>query len=513
MFLFLHGVIMRSICNNLVGRFVLGCVFCIGVAMAGKDGEINQKVSKGMREKVSEPSTAKKMPSKPKATPKKSAANIAENPRPPKGKANKHGDFFVEIHEVETNLTHKVWYIPSNRQFVSMSIVFLDAGMKNVNGTHPALGLFTDMLTKGCGKLDQYEFLETIYDNGATISFASDIDHASITFWAPVSSYIVPLNLIPDMCLAPLLPNKLFEKARKDALNSFKGSLKDPATHLHEAMNAAFYPSEHPYRSSLTRIAEDIKAIKPQDIRNYLKLLCQGNAVVVILGPRENETEIVENVVKMLSAFPAKGTPVLTEYGPINTPEHDIHVQFDIPQTMISSRQPGFYTTDPNYYAKKVAFAIVARPSLDSLMYKNVRGDHGLAYYCYGKVCINRGDAALEFSAGTRNETTEQVKDIMKKTCTTVAKNGVSKSDFELIRKEIAGTLVVGLDSSASMVSFCVNNRILGRSLEETRNQLNMLKAVSLKDVNAACSMFGKEMRFVTVGGGGGNDGNIARSN
>jgi predicted Zn-dependent peptidase len=458
-----------------------------------KDSKVSQKATN-----ISE---AKKPPVK--KSPAKSGGKVVAARKSSATKEGGHVDFCIDIHEVKTSLAHSVWYIPSDRQFVSMLIVFLDAGMKNVNGTHPAVSSFLDMLMKGCGKLDQYAFLETLYDNGATINFANDVDHAFLSFWAPFASYKVPLSLIPDMCLAPRLPNKWFEKTRIDVLNNFRESLKDPSTHLHEAMNAAFYPDKHPYRASLARMESDIKSIKPQDIRDYMKLLCQGNAVVVVVGPKDNEAEIVENIEKMLSAFPVEGAPVVTKYGPINTPEHDIHVPFDIPQTMIAGRQPGFNTTDPNYYAKRLVFAIVARPSLDSLMYENVRGSHGLAYYCHGKACINSGDASLEYAAGTRNETAEAAKSIMKETCANVAKKGVSKDDFNLAKKEIAGGLVVGLDSSSSKLSFCINNRVLGRTLEETQNQQNLLKNVSFEEVNAAGKdTFDKNIVFVTVGGG-----------
>jgi predicted Zn-dependent peptidase len=136
-------------------------------------------------------------------------------------------------------------------------------------------------------------------------------------------------------------------------------------------------------------------------------------------------------------------------------------------------------------------------------MYENVRGNHGMAYYCHGKVCINSGDASIEFAAGTRNETTEAAKGIMKETCATVAKKGVSKEAFTLAKREITGGLVVALDSSASKLAFCINNRILGRTLEETQNQQNLLKKVSFEEATAAGKdIFNKKIVFVTVGGG-----------
>lgn len=58
--------------------------------------------------------------------------------------------FRAEIHEHDIGLPHKVWFIPSDHPIVCLSLVFEDAGAKNVNATHPSLPMFLwPMLLRG----------------------------------------------------------------------------------------------------------------------------------------------------------------------------------------------------------------------------------------------------------------------------------------------------------------------------------------------------------------------------
>ncbi|MDR0625319.1 MAG: insulinase family protein [Holosporales bacterium] len=416
--------------------------------------------------------------------------------------AHRADTFHVDVHDVKTKLPHNIWYIPSDRDFVIISIAFKDAGMKNVNRTHPALGYFFSEIMKGCGNLDQYQFLEKIHDCGASIDFDVGIDDASIEFWAPSDSYKEALALVSGICLKPNLPRKYFELRRDAAVTEYKEALKDPKTHLLEAVNCAIFPQDHPYRESLKRKGEDIKKVKRDDVRNFLKMLGQNNATVVVLGPKEMEAEIVHEIEAMLLSFPQQGAETLGECGTINIPKEDVHVPFDIPQSMVWGVQYGFPITDPDFYAKSLAFDVVAGCGLDSIMFKEIREKHGLAYYCYGIVRRTRSYASILYLVGTRNETREKVKEETLKLLGNAAQKGVSASAFEAAKKAMVGSFIVGFNASWRFVRFFSCNRIAGRSIEESNQQVEKIEKLTLKDVNEACKkIFGEKVAFVSLGG------------
>ena len=417
-------------------------------------------------------------------------------------KKTEHNDFSIEIFEEKTKLPKSIWFIPSDKQFVSMSVVFLDCGTKNVAKTNPSLSGFLDILMKGCGKYGYYEFLEKIHDNNVNINFDVNQDHAFISFWAPLTSYKDSIDLIPLMLLEPKLPKKHFEKMRKDNLNDFKESLNDPKTHLLEAANQAFYPESHPYRSSLKDVENDIAKIKPKDIKEFLKLLSQENAHVVVLGPKDRKDEIISSIENALLKFPITSLkkPINIDIKPVY-PKNDIHVKFNIPQSVILGKKTGFSEKDPKYFAKKIAFEAVGGTSMHSLIFSEVREKRGLAYYCYGRASNKKHDNFFQFLAGTRNETREEVKSVINETLSQIAKKGIDKKTFETTKKEILGSLVVDLDSSSKFVKFFSGNRAAGFNIEEIKDKIKKFEKVTLKEANDVCKeLFDSNLVFVTIG-------------
>jgi zinc protease len=225
--------------------------------------------------------------------------------------------------------------------------------------------------------------------------------------------------------------------------------------------------------------------------------------MVVVLGPREKKDEIIKNVEKMILDFPKKGPQTKCEYGELNVCDGDTHIDFDIPQTMILGHHPGYRYTDPKYHAKKLAFALVAGGSLNSMFYGEIREKRGLVYYCYGSDLILKGSCVFNFFAGTRSETVEEVKKVIKELFLRVSKNGVPKENFERTKRELLGSLVVGLESSSKFVSYFAVNRAAGRSLMEINSQLDAFKKVTWQDVNDVCKeMFKPEqLKFISIGG------------
>lgn len=415
--------------------------------------------------------------------------------------AAKENQFHVEVHEHKTSLPYDIWYIPSNKQFVSMVVTFKGCGLKNTNLIHPSLGSFLGILGKGCGSLNDREFAQKLHDGGISINLQAGLDNSVLSFWAPVISYKDGFDLAALMCLEPKLPKKAFKKMQINALNDFKESLKDSKTHLGEAVNATFYDSKHPYRVSLQAEENDIQKIKPSDIKKFLNLLSQENAQVVVLGPRDKEDEICQAIERMLLKFPKKSSEPLVKVGTMLTPQKDVQVPFEIPQTMIVGRQTGVEITDPDFYAKRLAIAIVARSSLDAILFRKVREDHGLAYYCYGDNTNCEGGAFFTVRCGTRNETADQARQIIRKVLDDLVHKGVSQEDFEMGKKFFQGALIVGLDSSDRFVSYFASGRVLGLDLQRIQKTTEFYQQVSREQVNQACkTLFSKPLVFVSIG-------------
>ncbi|GHS93610.1 hypothetical protein AGMMS49949_06940 [Alphaproteobacteria bacterium] len=461
----------------------------------GEEAMVQKKQEKKDLDTSLKESKKDPLPSKEKKAPKPS----------PKSQAlpQEIADFRLEIHEVKTALPNPVWFIPSDKPIVVVSIVFKDAGRKNLNATYPGLDAFiAPMLIRGAGSYDHYTMMEKLVDNGASLDFHVGSDDSVGTLWAPAPSYKEPLQLAVLALTQPKLPSRFFEKIRKESLLGLEESLKIPETHLYEGLQKHFYPEGHPYRCSLEQIREGLKHAKVKDIRHYLKYLSQENLLIVVLGPRDKEKEIVQDIEKEFLKIPKTGIQPVQGDKPILQPKEDLHIEFDVPQTLIASEQRGFGRKDPHFFAKKLAVAVVAGHSLHSMLYREIRTKHGLAYSCGGSNIENSLCSTLYFFVGTQTEKAEESKKFLKELLRKVQKEGISKADFETAKKMFLGSFVVDRDSSTSIAHYVGTMRGFGYTLPEIQDYLQNYKKLPYEDVNKASKeVFNPDtLCFVTVG-------------
>lgn len=419
--------------------------------------------------------------------------------------SRKKETFQFDIREHDIGLPHKVWFMPSDKPIVCASFIFMDAGAKNVNKTHPSLSEFlAPMLKQGAGPYDRQRLHELLYDSGAYIDFTVTFEHAKVGFWAPFASYRQAVDLLMAMAMKPKLPRKHFEKLRNELQIGFEESLKEAGTHLGEAWNASCYPDDHPRRVSLSQYKEDLKKIRVEDLREYLKLLSRENVAIVVLGPRDHELEIVNDLKAVLGGLPEKPKETIVKSWNAQRKEdtRDVHVEFPVPQTMLAAWMPGFDEDDPDFCTKMLVFNVVCGSSLQSLLYQEVREKRGLAYYCYGRGCTSVKDPYFKISAGTQGKSLEEFKHVIRDIFAKVCREGIPQETFQNIKKELQSGELSHLDSTGSIVGYIAGRRSDGWSIKRIQEFSTNLEKVTYQHANeVAKKMFTPEkLRFVDVG-------------
>lgn len=445
--------------------------------------------------------------------------NVQSEQNREKDHSNKQSDHLqgFDIHEHDIGLPHKIWFIPTEKRIVCLQIMFKDAGRKNINAIHPSLPSFLHSIVgKGAGSYDSQRVREIVYDSGAKIHFSMDQENGYFSLWAPAPSYREALDLGLLMITRPKLPQRDLEQLRKTLLIDHEESLKSPNTHLGEAWNAAFYVGKHPYRASLVAVKKDLQNLKIQDIRHYLRLWSQENAVVVVLGPKELEEEVVQYVRQALLTLPAKpDKEILTTWdSQLSSDTSDVHVEFSVPQSVVAIRIPGFDDKDPDFCTKKILFEVVCGHSMQSCLYQEIREKLGLAYYCYGRFVTDPHDPHIQILLGTQGASLDLAKKALRTAFSKVGQEGVPRSQFQNIKQEVVGRQVSWIDSSGRLVGYILSQRSRNWSLAQVQRYMSDLSQVTHEQVNECAKKIFKNisMRCVDVGQSSDPTGEVRRS-
>lgn len=437
-----------------------------------------------------------------KKTSNKSASSDSKTPAKEQtdNHAEKSSADFMEIHEVQTRLPHVIWYIPGDCQFVSVQILFKNAGTKNINQKHPALSEFFSVLLKGCGKLDEYQVQKKFFENGSSCDLDFTRDHFIVSLWSPVSTLRQTLKIVIDAILVPRLSRSDFQRAREDAIASLNQNMGMAS--FYEKINAAYYPEFHPYRKSLSKFDEDLRKVTPKDLRGFLRLLGQDNAIVVVYGPRDHEQEITSIIEQSLLRLSRKSALTISSCEPALVPPEDLSICTSWGQTAIYGRIPGFYFYDPMYHAKALAFEILAGGA-NSILFHELREKLGCIYSFDASVVVHSDDAFLEVFTVTKNEHAKQVRDATLAVLKRVCSDGFSQEDFESNKQAMLGKFVTNMDSSTDKAAHCANWRIGGKSIDSVQKEISAVENVSFADVNQVSKCMCKEgdLKFVSMGG------------
>lgn len=417
-------------------------------------------------------------------------------------------DFALDVHVHKTSFPHDIWFVPVNKPVVSLTVIFRGVGERCCNLTHPALSDFLGILWKGAGKNNPFAFAKKLYDAGGSLNYRMGLDNAFFSAWAPVETFETVLELGLDALTRPRLSGRLLKRAREKARSRFAEELNDPGVLLNEAANAQIYPDTHPYRSSLEREGQDIDRLQARDIKEYLTFLGQDNALVVVSGPKDREDEIVQQIERTLQRLPVRGKPLPMFDAQMRTDVQDLDLPFGIPQVMVRMRMDTCSDVpyersadDPLYFARRLAFAIVAQPSLNSMLFRKIRTELGLAYSCGGIIRQSDLDQSLSFFLGTQRGTFAQAMKAVQDLFAHVVQKGVSREDFEMTKREFLGSLAVSLESSSDFVNYIGLRRLQGFSPEQIRTFMKNYKDVTFEQVCAvAKKLFDHPMTRVSIG-------------
>jgi predicted Zn-dependent peptidase len=138
--------------------------------------------------------------------------------------------------------------------------------------------------------------------------------------------------------------------------------------------------------------------------------------------------------------------------------------------------------------------------SMSSRLFQNIREKRGLAYSVFSGLSAYRDAGSFTIYAGCSNEAVGQVVDLIVEELRTVKQTPVPASELQRAKDHLKGSLMLGLESTASRMSHVARQEIYFErqvGLDETLQGIN---AVTPSDVQRVASdLFGTGALSATV--------------
>lgn len=338
--------------------------------------------------------------------------------------------------------------IPSMRS-VAMGII-VGTGSGNEFEKEAGISHFLEhMAFKGTSKRTAFEIAHALDAVGGKMN-AYTSKEATMYYAVVLDRHIdIMIDVLCDLYLNPIYDPKEMETEKGVILEEIKMYEDTPDELIHDYFAEQILHG-HPLGKPTIGFAETVKATTRDDIVNYRKRRYSPRNIIIALAGA-----IPENVQEKIE-------PYFKEYQgekiPLEQPLPEIKGVLNLKkkkteQTHICLGVRGPSQLDEDRYAFAILDNILGG-SMSSRLFQEVREKRGLVYAIFSTTSPFRDFGISYVYAGTSKENLKQVVDLTIEQFIKIKREGLTKEELERGKEYIKGTMVLGLESTSSRMSY-----------------------------------------------------------
>ncbi len=337
-------------------------------------------------------------------------------------------------------------------------------------------GMTSEMVQRGCGKLDSRGFLEMLDQLGVERSSSITTNHSSFSCAMPSEVLSEVLTLYSDLVRGPHLPESQLGDARQLCIQDLRALDDEPSHRCFSELKRFRYPLPFGRISQGTK--EGLDAIDMEQVRSFFKNHYKpAGSVLAVAGNFvwEEVCEVVERQLGPWSGTPPEQMPDLySHYG-------SRHVDHASNQTHLALAYDCASYESPDYYQTRALVGVLS-DGMSSRLFSEVREKRGLVYSVFATCFSLAGQGSVLCYAGTTTNRAEETLQVLLETIHSLG-DGITEDELERLKNRIKSSLVFEQESSLARSSQIASDwfylgRVPGR--EEVCAKVDALSCESL---------------------------------
>ncbi|GAA4395546.1 MULTISPECIES: pitrilysin family protein [Brevibacterium] len=320
-----------------------------------------------------------------------------------------------------------------------------------------------------------------------------DVDHITALLW--------------DMVLHSTLDAREFERERGVILEELAMSADDPGEVLYDAFDEFVYAG-HPLGRPVGARKEQIRALDHRTLLDHYAHDYVGPRLVFAAAGGAEHSAVVEMVARATADLPELSSAPGAGLRPVRTPPEfhgGVHtVVKDTEQQGIILGMPGLPEADDERFTMTVLYSLLGG-GMSSRLFQEIREERGLAYSVHCIASTHADSGQFGIYAGTSPASAQQVIDLCAAELDRLATTVPGRDEVEAIVSQVAGSTVLGLESSAARMNRLARAELYGRPLQTPSELIDRVRAVTPEQVTALAERLAAGPRaLVTCGPGAG---------
>jgi zinc protease len=347
--------------------------------------------------------------------------------------------------------------------------------------------------------------LSRVIDRGTTTrsaaAIAEELDSRGITLTVGVTRHLFSLGctcladdfepvlaLLGDIVMSPSLPDEEIATRKGEVITAIRQDEDNPAIRSVEALMALLYPGGHPY-GRRTKGSIDVveRLTRDQMLALHAERFAPSELTAVIVG--DVEPARAKDVAARVFGGWTKPAPAPFVVPPVTPAAARTRVVIPMMNKSQADVAYGFTTIarrDPAYYALWLMNVAFGQYALGGRLGDSIRERQGMAYYVSSSIDANVAPGPLAIRAGVSPANVDRAVASIDEEVGRLVRDGLTPQELDESRRFLIGSIPRALETNAAIAHFLQVEEFFGLGLDYDARLPDLLRGVTLDDVNAA---------------------------
>jgi predicted Zn-dependent peptidase len=401
---------------------------------------------------------------------------------------------------------HAITTLPGGERVISERVkgvrsvalgLWIGAGSRDEPAAKAGISHFIEhLLFKGSGRYDAQEIAEIFDAMGGELNAATSRETTVLYTRVPDDRLEQALDVMTSMVFDPAFSD--VDAEREVVLEEIAMVEDNPQDHVHDLAAEAVFEG-HPLGRPVIGRAEVIRSVARRSLRAFHQAAYVGENVVLAAAGNVGHQQLAQLLAKHRdSSRQAQLALVRKPLGRSRAPSLRF-LRKDTEQYHVCLAGPGIARDDRRRYAASLLDAIVGG-SASSRLFQEIREKRGLAYavYTFGSQYTDSGQIGLY--VGTREENLAECLEVAVRELEDVAAGNIRPGELERAKENLAGRLLLSLESTSSRMTRLGKALVTGSELVDVDETIVRVKAVAPDDVAALAAQLLAPARLSAAG-------------
>lgn len=334
--------------------------------------------------------------------------------------------------------------------------------------------LLEHLTFKGTKTRSSYQIAKSLESLGGDLNAFTSRENTCYQALVLKDDWAEAFDVLSDLVSNMKIDKRDFKLEKGVVLQEIAMSDENYEEVIYDLLYDQIYKS-HPLGRPIAGTIKSVAQMTLQDVNAYYKKYYTGSNLIVSAAGNLDHHDLVEAVAAKLGSkkkFRLKSKRRVPRWNPVRTiidkKTEQAHVLISIPAVGIS---------DPSRFESYIVNSYLGG-GMTSKLYQSVRERRGLVYSIYSYLNTYEDCGQLNIYAAADPENVRELIELIFTEIRKMAETGLRKSDVELFKKQVVGSLLLGADDPENrMSSLAINEMVFGeyRSVDHVVGEIKKI--------------------------------------